>query len=585
MSEIEIRSLNGHKLVDEIARLEIESVQLEIEEIKQNETGGGIGQLGTGEGAEIFNNYNEQIIDYVTIPPNIASGKYSHAENLGTHASGDYSHAEGRGTKASLNCCHAEGDNSEAEGEASHAEGMQTRASGMASHVEGLTSFAGGISSHAEGNNSQAQGDHSHAEGMSTIAEGEKSHAEGDLSISVGEASHAEGNYSVAYGIYSHAEGQSSFAFGEASHSEGYETRAHGIHSHAEGEDIFCKFQVCVIAEEVQQYENGNCQYRLEWPVLFSYGSIIRSTENTENYGKIITPGVDSYYLTDYIKVDRKLNLSNDESFEIILTGAIGTASHSEGSSTYAVGDYSHAEGYNTVAVHDSAHSEGVFSYAAGAGAHAEGGSLELSNLGYLANNKEEYDGITLYLTGPIDDFMGACYQVSDPSQLNRLVNHGSYGCNMLYDYEGQQHVRISNFDKNQGLIWFSGVDIGLREESLFIICSAALADGAHAEGTGTLALSRYSHAEGQGTVATCIGGHVSGRFNKIDEYGMYAEIVGGGTENQRANIYTLDTQGNAWFSGDVWVSNGGEDWDTHKLATEDYVQQYVESAILGGEW
>ena len=59
MSEIEIRSLNGHKLVDEIARLEIESVQLEIEEIKQNETGGGIGQLGTGEGAEIFNNYNE----------------------------------------------------------------------------------------------------------------------------------------------------------------------------------------------------------------------------------------------------------------------------------------------------------------------------------------------------------------------------------------------------------------------------------------------------------------------------------------------------------------------------------------------
>lgn len=66
-----------------------------------------------GANAEIFNDYDN----------NIASGKYSHAENYNTIAKGNYSHAEGYGTLAS--------------GAASHTEGTYTNASSAYQHVRG----------------------------------------------------------------------------------------------------------------------------------------------------------------------------------------------------------------------------------------------------------------------------------------------------------------------------------------------------------------------------------------------------------------------------------------------------------------
>ena len=86
-----------------------------------------IGRPGTGENAEVFNNYSQ----------NIASGRNSHAEGDQTNASGNESHAEGSGTTAS--------------GSHSHAEGRYTIASGDESHAEGEYTVAGGYSSHAEG--------------------------------------------------------------------------------------------------------------------------------------------------------------------------------------------------------------------------------------------------------------------------------------------------------------------------------------------------------------------------------------------------------------------------------------------------
>ncbi|MBR1556066.1 MAG: hypothetical protein IJ644_11850, partial [Oscillospiraceae bacterium] len=68
-------------------------------------------ELTAGEGAEIFNDYSD----------NIAAGGYSHAEGSHTTASGIHSHAEGRWSFASA--------------EASHAEGYHTAASGTGSHA------------------------------------------------------------------------------------------------------------------------------------------------------------------------------------------------------------------------------------------------------------------------------------------------------------------------------------------------------------------------------------------------------------------------------------------------------------------
>lgn len=114
---------------------------------------------------------------------------------------------------------------------------------------------------------------------------------------------------------------------------------------------------------------------------------------------------------------------------------------------------------------------------------------------------------------------------------------------------------------------------------------SYAKGSDSHAEGNDSHAKGMYSHAEGLGSRAIGDNQHVQGKYNIADE--RYAHIVGNGMyDNGRSNAHTLDWDGNAWFAGDVYV--GGSSLinsSAKKLATEDYVQSYVDEAILGGEW
>lgn len=131
-----------------------------------------VGKEGTGENAEIFNDYEE----------NRASGIYSHAEGRGTSASGDYSHAEGLNSTASW--------------DEAHAEGYDTTASGTGSHSEGVGTIASGSSAHAEGNHTTASGHYSHAEGYSTRASSQYQHVQGKYNLidSVDKYAHIVGN-------------------------------------------------------------------------------------------------------------------------------------------------------------------------------------------------------------------------------------------------------------------------------------------------------------------------------------------------------------------------------------------------------
>ena len=79
-----------------------------------------------------------------------------------------------------------------------------------------------------------------------------------------------------------------------------------------------------------------------------------------------------------------------------------------------------------------------------------------------------------------------------------------------------------------------------------------AIGVSAHAEGERTYAYGISSHAEGRGTIVHGNFCHVEGRFNKLDQSGQYAHVVGNGTENHLSNAYTLDWSGNAWFAGTV---------------------------------
>ena len=84
---------------------------------------------------------------------------------------------------------------------------------------------------------------------------------------------------------------------------------------------------------------------------------------------------------------------------------------------------------------------------------------------------------------------------------------------------------------------------------------SRAEGDNSHAEGNFTIVSGNNSHAEGDNTVADGNNQHVQGKFNISDTTSL--DIIGNGTDDDnRSNAYTLDKEGNAWYSGDVYVGS-----------------------------
>ena len=159
-----------------------------------------IGKAGTGEGAEIFNDYEI----------NEASGAYSHAEGYTCTASGAYSHAEGYCTITYGDNAHAEGQSTTASGMfGAHAEGRGSTAKGDSAHAEGYATQASGCNSHAEGYVTQASEYNSHAEGSNTTASGENSHAEGYGTTAASDNQHVQGKRNIedSEGVYAHIVG------------------------------------------------------------------------------------------------------------------------------------------------------------------------------------------------------------------------------------------------------------------------------------------------------------------------------------------------------------------------------------------
>jgi hypothetical protein len=64
--------------------------------------------------------------------------------------------------------------------------------------------------------------------------------------------------------------------------------------------------------------------------------------------------------------------------------------------------------------------------------------------------------------------------------------------------------------------------------------------------------------------------------------------MVGNGRNaNNRSNAHTLDWQGNAWYSGDVYVgstSGTNRDEGSKKLATESYVDEKLALVISNNQ-
>lgn len=148
-----------------------------------------------------------------------------------------------------------------------------------------------------------------------------------------------------------------------------------------------------------------------------------------------------------------------------------------------------------------------------------------------------------------------------------------------------------------------------------------------HAEGSGNVVKEHFIHAEGYHNIADVRYMHVQGKYNipnnisgyeknksyvigdKIrigddcyicikdhtspdsnlysydyynywDETPVIIHAIGNGLlEDYRSNAHTIDSYGNAWFSGDVYTgstSGVNKDDGSKKLATEEYVSTYV---------
>ena len=109
----------------------------------------------------------------------------------------------------SLRTIHARPDDEEYKlGFGALATGYYSEASGVYSHAEGYASVASEWGSHAEGQETFATGDYSHSEGQFTEASGEGSHAEGDHTAAGGYCAHTEGVGTIASSSAQHTQGK-----------------------------------------------------------------------------------------------------------------------------------------------------------------------------------------------------------------------------------------------------------------------------------------------------------------------------------------------------------------------------------------
>lgn len=219
-------------------------------------------------------------------------------------------------------------------------------------------------------------------------------------------------------------------------------------------------------------------------------------------------------------------------------TKASGSPSHAEGESTNALGKASHAEGKITNAIGEASHSEGYNTKASGKASHAEGNDTEASG---------DYSHV----------------EGSSNTKASGEVAHA----------EGVNTQASGNYSHSEGSRTEASGNVSHAEG----YDTKALGFVSHTEGRLTNASGKYTHAEGLHTTASSNYQHVQGKYNIEDTENKYADIVGNGDENTgvKSNAYTLDWNGNGWFSGDVYTgstSGTNRDEGSKKLATEEYV-------------
>jgi len=228
----------------------------------------------------------------------------------------------------------------------------------------------------------------------------------------------------------------------------------------------------------------------------------------------------------DKSEVDSKLSSKADSSS---LIGKAGTGTGAEifnNSNNIADGSWAHAEGWGTRAAGFGAHAEGRATSALGSGAHAEG---------YSSNSLPNTITTSTSNTAVIETWNTSKFTLAKSGKSH---------------VEGQNTLALSDGSHAEG---YETISQG---------------SGSHSEGYHTQANKIATHAEGYGTIADGNYQHTQGKYNSIESADNYAHIVGNGaSDTERSNAHTLDWDGNAWYSGNVYVG-GTSKSDAIKLVS-----------------
>ena len=250
-------------------------------------------------------------------------------------------------------------------------------------------------------------------------------------------------------------------------------------------------------------------------------------------------------------------------------TGSLRSISSTAESGTNVLGKDAVAFGNGTTAPGNGAFAEGTAAYAVGYSSHAEGYSstsgARAFTVASVLKDSAQYKlktGDTFWNTG----ILGMDCLITNDSLNNK-------------EYVG----KITSTDSTKFLVTVSDFKEPTWEGEVYLLVGSDFSKGdsyiggfsAHAEGANTEAVGQYSHAEGYYTKAFSDCQHVQGSYNIFDMENKYLDIVGNGTSTKRSNATTVDTEGNAWYAGNVYVgstSGTNRDDGSKKLITLDEI-------------
>lgn len=424
----------------------------------------------------------------------------------------------------------------------------------------------------AEERDNYILGIYAFAEGKDTEASGYASHAEGYRTTASGYGSHAEGYDTRAKGRYSHTEGNLTTAFATNSHAEGLATKANGDNQHVQGKYNISDATSLDIIGNGADDDNRSNAYTLDASgnAWYSGDVYVGSTSGTNKD----SGSVKLAKITDIPTKTSDLTNNGDGTTgsKYITNSDLNTELESKQDKITG--------GATTIVTNDLTVNRALVSNANGKVAASNTTSTELGYLsGARSNLQNQIDTITTEGGQPnvieVVQENGAPLEITNKTvnviAPTNLVNGIAVGSLRTVGSTKETNTyKLGQYAFAEGRhTTASGLNSHAEGEN-----TVASNYNSHAEGRNTRAQGWSSHAEGRGTIANQESQHVQGNYNISDVTSL--DIVGNGTSDEnRSNAYTLDANGNAWYSGDVYVgstSGTNKDSGSKKLITLDKI-------------